>query len=49
MLDNFYNKIYSKLLKEKSPKEILEIINLASIVEKEANVSDSEEEVSIIA
>lgn len=38
MLDNFEKKVYSKELKWKSPKEILEIINLASIVEKEANI-----------
>jgi cell division protein YceG involved in septum cleavage len=35
MLNNFNNKVYKKLLKQNSPKEILNIINLSSIVEKE--------------
>ncbi len=35
MLNNFDNKVYKKLLKQKSQKEIVNIINLASIVEKE--------------
>ncbi len=35
MLDNFENRVVNKILKDKEPKEILEIVNLASIVEKE--------------
>ncbi len=35
MLDNFEKKVYNDLLKQYSPKEIYDIINLASIVEKE--------------
>jgi len=34
-LDNFENKVYKKILKNKKPDEILQIVNLASIVEKE--------------
>lgn len=49
MLNNFKNRAYNWLLSKYSGEKIVEIINLASIVEKEANVSDSEEEVSIIA
>jgi len=41
MLDNFENKVYNKILSEKSNEEILKIVNLASIVEKEEK-SDSE-------
>lgn len=40
-LDNFENKIYNKILSDKSTEEIIKIINLASIVEKEEK-SDSE-------
>ena len=40
-LDNFENKIYNKILSNKSTEEIIKIINLASIVEKEEK-SDSE-------
>jgi cell division protein YceG involved in septum cleavage len=35
MLDNFNTKVHNKLLKQSSPQEIYDIINLASIVEKE--------------
>jgi len=34
-LDNFENKVYNKILSDKSSDEILKIVNLASIVEKE--------------
>ncbi|MDQ7008980.1 MAG: endolytic transglycosylase MltG [Candidatus Gracilibacteria bacterium] len=34
-LDNFENKVYNKILSDKSSEEINKIINLASIVEKE--------------
>jgi cell division protein YceG involved in septum cleavage len=37
------------VLSKYSSEKIVEIVNLASIVEKEANVSDSDTEVSIIA
>lgn len=35
MLDNFETKVYEKILEDKSGKEIMEIVNLASILEKE--------------
>ena len=34
-LDNFENKVYNKILSDKSSEEINKIVNLASIVEKE--------------
>jgi cell division protein YceG involved in septum cleavage len=34
-LDNFEQKVYNKILSEKSTDEIIKIVNLASIVEKE--------------
>jgi len=41
MLDNFETKVYDKILSSKSSTEVLEIVNLASILEKEEK-SDSE-------
>jgi len=41
MLDNFEAKVYDKILSTKSSTEVLEIVNLASILEKEEK-SDSE-------
>lgn len=35
MLDNFNKRVYSEVLKDKNAKEINDIVNLASIVEKE--------------
>jgi cell division protein YceG involved in septum cleavage len=49
MLSNFDKKAYTKYLKDYSSKEIIDLINLASIVEKEANSRDNPEEVAIIA
>jgi len=43
ILNNFENKVYSKLLKDKKSSEILNIINLASIVEKEVNKNNPSE------
>ena len=36
LLNTFNSKVYNELLKDKTSKEIIEIINIASIVEKEA-------------
>ncbi len=47
MLDNFETKVYTPYLKNKSSLEIVEIVNLASIVEKEANHATSDEEKTI--
>ncbi|MCD5380534.1 endolytic transglycosylase MltG [Candidatus Gracilibacteria bacterium] len=41
MLDNFETKVYEKILQGKSNEEILEIVNIASILEKEEK-SDAE-------
>gem|GEM_PF-4965009 len=49
MLSNFDKKVYKKYLKNYSAKEIMDIINLASIVEKEANSRDNPKEIAIIA
>jgi cell division protein YceG involved in septum cleavage len=49
MLSNFNKKAYTEYLKNYSSKEIVDLINLASIVEKEANSRDNPEEVAIIA
>jgi len=49
MLDNFKSKVYDKILTKYTNIEIINIINLASIVEKEANHKDNPEEVAIIA
>ncbi len=48
MLDNFETKVYEPLLMKKSPDEIMEIINLASIVEKEERNKDERSTVAAI-
>lgn len=40
LLKNFKNKVYNELLKDKTPNEIIDIINMASIVEKEERNDD---------
>jgi cell division protein YceG involved in septum cleavage len=40
-LNNFEEKVYNKILSDKNPNEIYEIVNLGSIVEKEEK-SDKE-------
>ena len=49
MLSTFNTKVYKKYLENYDNKKIVETINLASIVEKEANSKDNPEEVAIIA
>ncbi len=48
MLDNFQNRVYDKLLKWKDNSQIVDIINLASIVEKEEKNGDEKPTVAWI-
>jgi UPF0755 protein len=45
-LDNFENKVYNKILSNKKPAEILRIVNLASIVEKEEKLNSEKSTVA---
>ena len=50
MLENFKTKLIdSSILSGKSNTEILDIVSLASIVQKEANKKDNPEEIALIA
>lgn len=48
LLKNFENKVYKKYLEWKTPEEIIKIINLASIVEKEERNEDEKPTVAWI-